>query len=139
MMTGQELATAVQYEAPIVVLVVDNGMYGTIRMHQEAHFPGRVVGTDLRNPDFAALARAFGAHGERVERTDELPEALERALAVRAAVGSPPARRPGGDHAAAHADRDPRSGPRLAGGPLVRGIPSPFRGMTMCPCGASLS
>ena len=81
LMTGQELATAVQYDAPIVVLVIDNGMYGTIRMHQERHFPGRVSGTDLRNPDFAALARAFGAHGERVERTDELPDALERALA----------------------------------------------------------
>ena len=81
LMTGQELATAVQYDAPIVVLVVDNGMYGTIRMHQERHFPGRVSGTDLRNPDFAALARAFGAHGERVERTDELPDAFERALA----------------------------------------------------------
>ena len=82
LMTGQELATAVQYEAPIVVLVVDNGMYGTIRMHQERHFPGRVSGTDLRNPDFAALARAFGGRGERIERTEELPEALERALAA---------------------------------------------------------
>jgi acetolactate synthase-1/2/3 large subunit len=55
-------------------------MYGTIRMHQERHFPGRVVGTDLVNPDFAAYARAFGAHGETVERTDEFPAALERAL-----------------------------------------------------------
>ena len=81
LMTGQELATAVQYDAPIVVVVVDNGMYGTIRMHQERHFPGRVSGTDLRNPDFAAFARAFGGHGERVERTGEFPEAFERALA----------------------------------------------------------
>ena len=80
LMSGQELATAVQYDAPIVVLVIDNGMYGTIRMHQERHFPGRVSGTDLRNPDFAAFARAFGAHGERVERTGELPAALERAF-----------------------------------------------------------
>jgi acetolactate synthase-1/2/3 large subunit len=80
LMTGQELATAVQYELPIVVLVIDNGMYGTIRMHQERNFPGRVVGTDLVNPDFAALARAFGAHGENIERTDEFPGALERAL-----------------------------------------------------------
>ena len=55
LMSGQELATAMQYELPIVVLVVNNGMYGTIRMHQERHFPGRVVGTDLVNPDFAAL------------------------------------------------------------------------------------
>ena len=63
LMTGQELATAVQHDAAIVVLVVNNGMYGTIRMHQERHYPGRVSGTDLVNPDFAALARAFGAHG----------------------------------------------------------------------------
>jgi acetolactate synthase-1/2/3 large subunit len=82
LMCGQELATAVQYELPIVILVVDNGMYGTIRMHQERHFPGRVVGTDLVNPDFAAYARAFGAHGETVERTEEFPAALDRALAA---------------------------------------------------------
>ena len=81
LMTGQELATAVQYELPIVVLVVNNGMYGTIRMHQERHFPGRVVGTDLVNPDFAAYARAFGAHGETVEQTAQFAAALERALA----------------------------------------------------------
>jgi acetolactate synthase-1/2/3 large subunit len=80
LMSGQELATAVQYDVPIVIVVVDNGMYGTIRMHQERHFPGRVVGTDLVNPDFAAYARAFGAHGETVERTDAFPAALERAL-----------------------------------------------------------
>ena len=80
LMSGQELATAVQYELPIVIIVVDNGMYGTIRMHQERHFPGRVVGTDLVNPDFAAYARAFGAHGETVERTDEFAAAFERAL-----------------------------------------------------------
>ena len=82
LMIGQELATAVQYELPIVVLVVNNGMYGTIRMHQERQFPGRVVGTDLVNPDFAAYARAFGAHGEKVTGTDEFPDALERALAA---------------------------------------------------------
>jgi acetolactate synthase-1/2/3 large subunit len=80
LMHGSELATAVQHDLPIVVLLVDNGMYGTIRMHQERHYPGRVVGTDLRNPDFAAYARAFGAHGELVERTGEFPDALERAL-----------------------------------------------------------
>jgi acetolactate synthase-1/2/3 large subunit len=82
LMSGQELATAVQYDLPIVILVVDNGMYGTIRMHQERHFPGRVVGTDLVNPDFAAYARAFGAHGETVEATDEFPAALDRSLAA---------------------------------------------------------
>ena len=81
MMTGQELATAVQYEAAIVVLVIDNGMLGTIRMHQERHYPGRVSGTDLVNPDFAALAQAYGAFGERVDRTADFPTALERALA----------------------------------------------------------
>ena len=81
-MSGQELATAVQYELPIIVLLVDNGMYGTIRMHQERQFPGRVVGTDLVNPDFAAFARAFGAHGENVERTGDFPAALDRALAA---------------------------------------------------------
>jgi acetolactate synthase I/II/III large subunit len=82
LMTVQELATARQSGAPVVVLVVDNGMYGTIRMHQERRYPGRVSGTDLENPDFVALARAFGAYGERVERTAEVPDALDRALAA---------------------------------------------------------
>jgi acetolactate synthase-1/2/3 large subunit len=81
MMAAQELATAVKYELPIVVLVIDNGIYGTIRMHQERQFPGRVSGTDLVNPDFAALARAFGAYGARVERTEDFEEAFEGALA----------------------------------------------------------
>jgi len=80
LMASQELATAVQHETPILILVVDNGMYGTIRMHQERHYPGRVSGTDLRNPDFAALAESYGAHGERVERTADFAAALERAL-----------------------------------------------------------
>ncbi len=82
LMHGSELATAAQNELPIVVLVVDNGMYGTIRMHQERHFPGRVVGTDLHNPDFAAYARAFGGHGELVEHTEDFPAAFDRALAA---------------------------------------------------------
>jgi acetolactate synthase-1/2/3 large subunit len=81
LMSAQELATAVQYDLPIVVLVVNNGMYGTIRMHQERHYPGRVVGTDLVNPDFAAFARAFGAHGETVTETAQFADAVERALA----------------------------------------------------------
>jgi acetolactate synthase-1/2/3 large subunit len=80
LMSAQELATARQYDAPVVVLVVDNGMYGTIRMHQERRYPGRVSGTDLANPDFAALAEAFGGRGERVARTDDVPDALDRAL-----------------------------------------------------------
>jgi acetolactate synthase I/II/III large subunit len=80
-MSSPELATAVQYDLPIVVLLVDNGMYATIRMHQERVYPGRVIGTDLENPDFVALAEAYGAHGERVERTDEFEAAFESALA----------------------------------------------------------
>jgi acetolactate synthase-1/2/3 large subunit len=79
-MNGQELATAVQYRANIIVLVFDNGTYGTIRMHQEREFPGRVVGTDLRNPDFAALAESYGALGVRVNATGEFAAAFERAL-----------------------------------------------------------
>lgn len=81
LMSGQEFATAVQYGLAIIVILMDNGMYGTIRMHQEWEFPGRAVGTDLRNPDFAAYARAFGGHGERVARTDEFARAFERAAA----------------------------------------------------------
>ncbi|HYD58594.1 MAG TPA: thiamine pyrophosphate-binding protein [Burkholderiales bacterium] len=79
LMNGQELATAVQYGANFVALVVNNGLYGTIRMHQEREYPGRVHGTTLRNPDFPAYARAFGAHGECVERTQDFPAAFERA------------------------------------------------------------
>jgi acetolactate synthase-1/2/3 large subunit len=79
LMTGQEFATAVQYELPIVVIVVDNGMYGTIRMHQEREYPGRVVGTGLKNPDFAAYARAFGGFGVTVEKTADFAEAFEAA------------------------------------------------------------
>lgn len=82
MMSAPELATAAQYELPVVVLVVNNGSYGTIRAHQEAHYPGRVVGTDLVNPDFAELARACGGHGETVTRTSDLAEAFERCVAA---------------------------------------------------------
>ncbi len=82
LMNGQEFATAVQYELPVVVVLIDNGMYGTIRMHQEREFPGRVIATTLRNPDFAAYARAFGGHGETVEETAEFLPAFERALAT---------------------------------------------------------
>ena len=82
LMSGQELATAVHEDAAVIVLVVDNGMYGTIRMHQEREYPGRVVGTSLTNPDFAAFARSFGAHGETVERTEDFGPALEEALAA---------------------------------------------------------
>ena len=81
MMHGQEFATAVQYNLPLVVVIVDNGMYGTIRMHQEKHYPGRISATQLKNPDFSAYARAFGGHGERVEKTEEFGPAFERAVA----------------------------------------------------------
>lgn len=83
LMNGQELATAVQYGLNIIFIVVNNNMLGTIRMHQERNFPGRVSGTTLVNPDFAAYARAFGAYGEVVERTEDFPAAFERALAAR--------------------------------------------------------
>ncbi|HXQ51743.1 MAG TPA: thiamine pyrophosphate-binding protein [Stellaceae bacterium] len=79
LMTGQELATAVQHRVAVIVLVVNNGMYGTIRTHQERHFPGRVIATELKNPDFAALARTYGAHGETVARTEDFAAAFERA------------------------------------------------------------
>ena len=79
LMTGQELATAVQHGANVVTVVVDNGSYGTIRAHQERRYPGRVVATDLKNPDFASYARAFGAWAVRVERTKDFPAAFEDA------------------------------------------------------------
>ncbi|MFL5413899.1 MAG: thiamine pyrophosphate-binding protein [Myxococcales bacterium] len=82
LMTGQELATAVRHRLAIVVIVVNNSQYGTIRMHQERHYPGRVHGTALVNPDFAAYARAFGAHGELVQATAEFAPAFDRALAA---------------------------------------------------------
>ena len=80
MMTGQELATAMQYGAKIIVIVVNNGIYGTIRMHQEREYPARVIGTDMVNPDFIALAEAHGAHAERVEKTADFEAAFERCL-----------------------------------------------------------
>jgi acetolactate synthase-1/2/3 large subunit len=81
LMNGQEFATAVQYDLPFVVVIADNGIYGTIRMHQEREYPGRVSGTGLTNPDFAAYARAFGGHGEKVDRTEDFAPAFERARA----------------------------------------------------------
>jgi acetolactate synthase-1/2/3 large subunit len=81
LMCGQELATAVQYNVPVVIVIVNNGMYGTIRMHQEKHYPGRVSGTELRNPHFAAFARSFGCLGEIVEETSQFGPAFERIVA----------------------------------------------------------
>ncbi|MCH7861298.1 thiamine pyrophosphate-binding protein [Sphingomonas sp. NPDC092331] len=81
LMNGQELATAVQHGADLIVLLVDNAAYGTIRMHQEREYPARLSGTTLRNPDFAALARAYGGWAETVEATAQFAPALDRALA----------------------------------------------------------
>jgi acetolactate synthase-1/2/3 large subunit len=81
LMNGQELATAVQHDASLLVIVVDNGAYGTIRMHQEREFPRRVSATRLHNPDFAALARAYGCWAEAVETTADFAPALDRAMA----------------------------------------------------------
>ncbi|MBS0480991.1 MAG: thiamine pyrophosphate-binding protein [Proteobacteria bacterium] len=79
LMNGQELATAVQYGCDMLVVLVDNGYYGTIRMHQEREFPGRISGTALHNPDFVALAQAYGGWAERVETTEQFTAALARA------------------------------------------------------------
>jgi len=81
LMNGQELATAVQYGAKTIVLLLNNGMMGTIRMHQEREYPQRVSGTVLRNPDFAALAKAYGYVGVRIDRTDQFEAELLAALA----------------------------------------------------------
>jgi acetolactate synthase-1/2/3 large subunit len=81
LMNGQEFATAVQYDLPFTTIIVDNGMYGTIRMHQEREYPGRISATELRNPDFPAYARAFGGFGVSVERTEDFPEAFKAAQA----------------------------------------------------------
>ena len=79
LMTGNDFATAVQYSRPVIVVLWDNGTYGTIRMHQEREYPGRVVGTELKNPDFAAYAKAFGGFGIRIEKTADFPAAFAAA------------------------------------------------------------
>jgi acetolactate synthase I/II/III large subunit len=81
LMHGQEFATAVKHKLPIIVVVINNNMYGTIRMHQERDYPARVSATALTNPDFAALARAYGGYGETVKTTEEFAAAFERAQA----------------------------------------------------------
>jgi acetolactate synthase-1/2/3 large subunit len=81
LMTGQDFATAVQYKLPVIVLVADNGIYGTIRMHQERDYPGRVIATELRNPDFVGYALAFGGYGVVVEKTADFPAAFAAARA----------------------------------------------------------
>ncbi len=82
-MTMQEFGTAVQENAAIVLLVIDNGMYGTIRMHQELHFPDRISVTNLVNPDFCALAKAYGAYAFQVTNSDQFPQALSAAIAAK--------------------------------------------------------
>ena len=79
LMTGQDFATAVQYNLPVIVVVADNGIYGTIRMHQERDYPGRVIATALKNPDFVAYALAFGGYGALVEKTADFPAAFAQA------------------------------------------------------------
>ncbi len=81
LMTGQDFATAVQYKLPVIVVVADNGLYGTIRMHQEREYPGRVIATALHNPDFVAYALAFGGYGAVVEKTADFPAAFAAAQA----------------------------------------------------------
>jgi acetolactate synthase-1/2/3 large subunit len=83
LMNGQELATAIQHDADLIVILIDNSAYGTIRMHQEREYPARLSGTTLRNPDFAALARAYGGWAETVETTAEFAPALRRAMALK--------------------------------------------------------
>jgi acetolactate synthase-1/2/3 large subunit len=78
-MTLNEMSTAVQFGAKPIVIVMNNGKYGTIRMHQERHYPGRVSGTELASPDYAALARAYGGYGEVVTRSEEFGSAFRRA------------------------------------------------------------
>ena len=82
LMTGQDFATAVQYKLPVIVVLSDNGLYGTIRMHQERDYPGRVVATQLHNPDFVAYALAFGGYGALVEKTADFPAAFAQAVAT---------------------------------------------------------
>jgi acetolactate synthase-1/2/3 large subunit len=81
-MHGQELATAVQQQLAVIFIVANNSQYATIRMHQARRYRGRPVGTALQNPEFAALARAYGAHGERIEKTEDFAAAFERARAA---------------------------------------------------------
>src|SRR5690606_31506559 len=81
LMTGQDFITAVQYELPVIVILSDNGLYGTIRMHQEREYPGRPIATALRNPDFVDYAKAFGGFGINVEKTADFPAAFAAAKA----------------------------------------------------------
>ena len=82
MMNEAELSTSLRYDAPVLILLMDNQQFGTIRQHQEAHYPDRVSGTQLQNPDFAALANAFGAHGIRIDSNKHIKTSVAEAMAV---------------------------------------------------------
>ena len=110
LMNGQEFATAVQYDLPVIIAIADNGMYGTIRMHQEREYPGRVVATALKNPDFAAYARAFGGFGALVEKTEDFAEGVPGREGLGQARDHPYEGRSGGDHAVHNLACDSREG-----------------------------
>ena len=82
MMNEAELSTSVRYKAPILIIVMDNGQFGTIRQHQEVHYPDRVSGTQLQNPDFALMAKSFGAHGITVNSNERVKEQVAQAMKV---------------------------------------------------------
>ena len=126
-MNGQEFATAVQYGLPIVVVLIDNGIYGTIRMHQEREFPGRAIASNLRNPDFAAYARAFGGHGETVEETARIPARVRARARLGPALDHPREDRPGSDHADDDAERNPRGRARRGAPDREAGAGCPAR------------
>ena len=107
LMNGQDFATAIQFDAPVIVIIADNGLYGTIRMHQEREYPGRVSATCLRNPDFAAYARAFGGFGATVEKHRGFSGGVPRRRDVGPAGHHSSQGRPRGDHADHDADQDP--------------------------------
>ena len=109
---GQDFATAVQYKLPVIVVLADNGLYGTIRMHQEREYPGRVIATALHNPDFVAYALAFGGYGARGGEDRRFPRRLRRRAGVRQAVDHPSQDRSGSDHDRRVAFRHPRQGAR---------------------------
>ena len=133
LMTGQDFATAVQYKLPVIVVIADNGLYGTIRMHQERDYPGRVVATALKNPDFVAYAKAFGGFGVLVEKTADFPAAFAAAQKS----GKPSIIHLKIDPEAHHADHDAhrhsREVARAAGGPSTGITPLIYRGRMHVP------
>ena len=110
LMTGQEFATAVQYKLPIIVIVADNGIYGTIRMHQEREYPGRVIGDRAAQSGFRRLCQAFGGFGATGREDRRFPAAFAAAQQVRQAGDHPSQDRSGGDHAGHDARGYPRKG-----------------------------